>query len=195
MEHGARPTRAIRIKDYRDQRRTLLILSSLAVGAFGFQGLSYLWLWSLRGWDFPPPFALSLMLSAPFLFVAFFSLFLVESFRLCDLEVSPEAVRLPFRRHPLRHGWRSWNELVLLSAHADRDRRDEAVKAVNRLRGPLRRFVGRARIHEWMRSGGLLVVTKDEVLWHDAPLFLLGFIEGGWHEFKAKRRARYAAWA
>jgi len=84
--------------------------------------------------------------------------------RTVDIEIDEGRVRLPFFKQLRRSGWRNFEEILFLSDSPSPERVRQAQAVVESQPRPSRNRFAAVKISRWHEHGGLLVITKDEVV-------------------------------
>ena len=181
MSTSARPANRVLVKKYRASRWVAIVAGSIAAGALLLEFGIILRALVASGATHTPPLV-DVVGSAQALVYLFFAVvFLRELLSMTDLELADGQLRLPFRRHWRRRGWRSLEEILLLSISPHEDSVLQATSLARKARsGVIRGLVHRLRVYEWSKWGGLLAVTKDEVIWVRANQDVLRFLSEHW---------------
>ena len=183
MPEPEAPQGRILVKDYSERRIRLRTMFGISIGVLAL--LTFMVAFLATGASSLPAFA---VFSLPVLLLSLMLGLSYEGLFLCDLEFSPGRIRLPFRRHRSRGGWRALDEVRFLCIRPNPEAVTDAGLLVRALRGgTFRRMLSRSRIREWSRLGGLLAVTDDEVLWVRENYEVLRFLEEHWNEERALR--------
>lgn len=174
------------LRSYRPQRVQGAALGascgtiSVLIGGF------VLWTWQLRSYGLSPPLAAALIATIPVVtgVLAIAGMFAV--FRWSDAELSTTAVRLPFERHFLRRGWRAFDEIRVVAIWPDPATVRAATELASRMSWSC--FM-RAIVERWRAHGGLIVITRDEILWLEGEAPYYGELVARWISFQHGRQS------
>jgi hypothetical protein len=145
-------------------RRRLRALRALLTGAVGFGAVFFVFLASSLA------FAGPILLVVPIGATAWFSFQLHQINKLLarstNVEVDNGRMRAGFALHPTMEGWRPLSDIQLVALDPAPDVVEVAEQLMARLPGPAARKAGwRRKVETWASIGGLLIISKDEVLY------------------------------